>query len=443
MMPFMRLARLVGSLSLSALLVGALCCSPSAEDAGTGGRGGAGANTGGSGGATSGGGAGTGGTAGAGGGGGSGGTSQTGGAAGAGATGGTGGASGAAGTGGSGGVGTGGAGGGGTGGAAGAGGGGSAGSAGRDGGGSDAAGGSAGGGGARDSGAPSEGGSSADPGKEGDGQIDIASPFKASAAQTVGAGVTKGQRVTFTMDTSPTYSGSHRGTVYLPAGYTSGTEVPFMVVLDGIGYVNNVANALDNLIHDKKVPAMAVVFIDPGSARSQEYDTVSDKFAKFAEAEVIPAAKAAAKSSAQVELNLTSDPEGRGTMGGSSGGSCAFTMGWFHPELYRRIVTYSGSFTKLAPSTMYPNGAADYYKTLIPATAMKPLRVFLASGTKDLDNQFGVWLDANDGMFKELTAKGYHTRYIRATGAQHVDGGVLTQTLADTLTWVWRGYPIK
>lgn len=304
-------------------------------------------------------------------------------------------------------------------------------------------------------GAPAGGsGGLPDPGKEGDGKFTIQSPFTASAVQTVGAGVPRGQRVDFTIDSTgsqfyPTASGSsftRKGSVYVPAGYVSGTEVPFMVVHDGSGYYMNVTNALDNLIEQKKVPKMAAVFLDPGPGsgqRSMEYDTVSDKFTLFVEAEVLPAAVAAVKSSRQLDLKLTTNPEGRGTLGGSSGGAVAFTMGWLHPELYRRIVTYSGSFVKLAPSSMYPNGASEYHEKLITAAATKPLRVFLAVGTNDLDNQFGVWLDANEAMFEVLTAKGYHVRYVRATGGQHVDGGVLRQTLGDTLTWVWRGYPIQ
>jgi iron(III)-enterobactin esterase len=293
------------------------------------------------------------------------------------------------------------------------------------------------------SGGTSGGGGATDPGTEGDGRTEIQSPFRASPAQTVAAGVPRGQRPTFMM-MSTTYPGNaRRGAVYVPAGYTSGTELPFMVVQDGIGYVNNVSNALDNLIQQKKVPAMAVIFIDPGAGRSQEYDTVSDKYTTFVETELLPAAKNAVRSSLQLDLALTSNPEGRGSMGGSSGAAAAFTMGWFHPELYRRIVSYSGSFVKLAPSTMYPNGAGDYHGRLIAATEAKPLRVFLAVGTNDLDNQFGSWLEANDAMFAALTARGYHVRYVRATGGVHVDGGVLTQTLADTLVWVWRGYPIK
>ena len=46
----------------------------------------------------------------------------------------------------------------------------------------------------------------------------------------------------------------------------------------------------------------------------------------------------------QYNVKLTKDPEGRATMGGSSGGSAALIMAWYHPELYHRVLTYSGTY---------------------------------------------------------------------------------------------------
>jgi S-formylglutathione hydrolase FrmB len=40
-------------------------------------------------------------------------------------------------------------------------------------------------------------------------------------------------------------------------------------------------------------------------------------------------------------VKLTKNPDGRATMGLSSSGAAAFTMAWFHPELYRRVLAYS------------------------------------------------------------------------------------------------------
>jgi enterochelin esterase family protein len=318
------------------------------------------------------------------------------------------------------------------------------------------------GGGANDAAAPgdatAEGGSRVtDPGTDGDGNSMIQSPFKADPAQTVRANVAKGQRIDFTMSSAdskifPTDTGGaafmRPAAIYLPNGYASGQEVPFMVAQDGvhgIAYVNTMPVMLDNLIFDKKLPQMAVIFVDPGPGgqRSREYDTVSDAYTRFVETELIPAAKAAVKAKVALDLVLTSDPEGRGSMGGSSGGACAFTMGWFHPELYRRILTYSGSFTKLRPDATYPDGAAEYHEHLIAMNNAKPLRVFLEVGSNDIVNTAGDWHMANDAMAAVLAAKSYHYRYVYAVGAGHVDGGVLTQTLAETMLWLWRGYPIE
>lgn len=301
-----------------------------------------------------------------------------------------------------------------------------------------------------------------DPGSEGDGKLTISKPFHDDPAQTVAAGTPRGQRVDFSMQSADSkiypldgFSKpfTRAGAVYLPPNYVSGTTLPFMVAQDGVGnikYVDIVPPALDNLIHDKKVPALAVIFIDPGpdssdhsrSERSNEYDSVSGLYTTFVETEVIPAAKQAVKENLQVDLVLTDNPEGRGTLGGSSGGACAFTMGWFHPELYRKILSYSGSFQRLRATPEYPQGAESYHNAqyhLIASADPKPLRIALQIGTNDSASAVMV----NEAMFAALTAKGNHVRYIVANGGGHVDQAVQRQTLADYLVWLWRGYPVE
>ena len=84
--------------------------------------------------------------------------------------------------------------------------------------------------------------------------------------------------------------------VYVPAQYVAGTAAPFIVVQDGYNpkYHYSVPTALDNLIHQKKVPVMLAVLVHngggdgPGSQRGMEYDTVSDNYAMFIETEVLP-----------------------------------------------------------------------------------------------------------------------------------------------------------
>jgi S-formylglutathione hydrolase FrmB len=81
-----------------------------------------------------------------------------------------------------------------------------------------------------------------------------------------------------------------------------------------------------------------------------------------------------------LHLVITKDPSGRGSLGGSSGGCAAFTMGWFHPELYTRILSYSGGFVPLqANPPLYPDGAGQYGDRLVAAS---PLNRCVCTSTK-------------------------------------------------------------
>ena len=75
-------------------------------------------------------------------------------------------------------------------------------------------------------------------------------------------------------------------------------------------------------------------------------------------------------------------------MGCSSGGSCAIIMAWYHPELYHRVLTYSGTFVNQQwphnPET--PGGAWELHETLIPNSPAKPLRIWMEVGDRDLLN---------------------------------------------------------
>ena len=92
-----------------------------------------------------------------------------------------------------------------------------------------------------------------------------------------------------------------------------------------------------------------------GAERSMEYDTVSFKYADYVEAEVLPRAEK------EANVKLTKDPEGRATTGCSSGGSAALSMAWYHPELYHRVLTYSGTYVnqQWPPSTETPHGETE------------------------------------------------------------------------------------
>lgn len=240
-----------------------------------------------------------------------------------------------------------------------------------------------------------------------------------------------------------------RVTVYVPSQYKPGTAAPFFVSQDSLGS-GVLPTMLDNMIADKRLPVMIGIMINSGgsdshgSQRGLEYDTLSGKYAEFIETEVLP------RVMKDYDVKLTKDPNGRMTMGGSSGAACAFSMAWYHTDLYHRVLSYSGTYVNqqspLNPET--PRGAWEYHATLIPKTKPKPLRIWMHVGENDLrskddESTWHNWVIANNKMAAVLKAKKYHYQYVFARDSGHVDGRVVNQTLPQAFEWVWRGYPIR
>jgi enterochelin esterase-like enzyme len=234
--------------------------------------------------------------------------------------------------------------------------------------------------------------------------------------------------------------------VYVPKQYVTGTVAPFIVGMDGPD--RGLFTALDNLIAEHRVPAMIAISIGngggdaQGSERGLEYDTMSGRYAEFVETEVLPLVEAKA------HVRLTKDPDGRAAMGGSSGGACALIMAWYHPELYRRVLTYSGTYVnqQWPWNARTPHGAWEFHEHLIPESPAKPLRIWMEVGDRDLLNPNAMrdgmhdWVLANEEMAKVLAAKGYHYQFVFARNAGHVDHAVKEQTLPEALEYLWRGY---
>jgi hypothetical protein len=267
--------------------------------------------------------------------------------------------------------------------------------------------------------------------------------------------------------------------VYVPSDYVAGSEAPFIVLGDS-GYPNEKQffTALDNLIHQHRVPPMVAIAIGAGgqdaqgSERGLEYDAVSGAYAEFVENEVLPLVESHAN------VKLTKNPEGRATMGISSSGAAAFTMAWFHPELYHRVLTYSPTVVnqQWPHNPALPGGAWEYHspgagppvanlsvqganvsKTdahfgspLIPNSPAKPIRIWFETGDQDLfypvtpvADGMHDWVLADERFAKVLADKGYHYQFLFARNAQHVDKATVAQTLPAALEWLWKGYPTQ
>ena len=285
--------------------------------------------------------------------------------------------------------------------------------------------------------------------------------------------VPKGAVHEFTMNSedSKIYPGIARGqkgvvpykrhvTVYVPAGYVPGTPSPFIVGQDE-NYRDFMPTVLDNMIHDQRIPAMIAVMIKSGggdslgSERGLEYDTVSGLYAQFIETEVLPLIEK------DYHVKFTKDPDARATLGGSSGAAAAFTMAWFRPDLYHRVLSYSGTFVNQqsplnfdAPREQWiyqpdsPRGAWEYHAKFIPESPRKPIRIWLHVSEQDNgynrdEASLHNWVMANERMAAALKAKGYAYRYVFAKEAGHTDSRVIRQTLPGALEWLWADYKPK
>jgi len=218
--------------------------------------------------------------------------------------------------------------------------------------------------------------------------------------------------------------------VYVPKQYDGVQPACLMVFQDGHTYVNETGDfrvpvVLDNLIHKGDLPVIIGLFINPGhkgtvvpenpwrpNNRSFEYDTLSDQYSRFVMQELLPSVIDEQK------LNISTDEADHAIGGISSGGICAFTAAWEHPEWFSKVLSHVGSFTNIR--------GGHNYQALIRKTDRKPIRLFLQDGSNDLDNDHGNWWLSNLQMENSLKFKGYDHKFVGGTGGHSgKHGGVL------------------
>ncbi len=227
--------------------------------------------------------------------------------------------------------------------------------------------------------------------------------------------------------------------LYVPAQYDGKSPAAVMVFQDGQWYVNSqgqfrVPIVLDNLIHRGDMPVTIGVFIAPGvippstpqgkphKNRSLEYDTLSDRYARFLLEEMLP--------EVGKKYKLTDDPNMRAICGISSGGICAWTVAWERPDAFSKVLSHVGSFVNIRGGHVYP--------ALIRKTKPKPIRVFLQDGSGDLDNQHGNWPLANQQMAAALKFAKYDYKFVYGSGGHNgKHGGAI---LPESLRWLWRDW---
>jgi enterochelin esterase-like enzyme len=240
-------------------------------------------------------------------------------------------------------------------------------------------------------------------------------------------GVPRGTLHEYEWDESRVFPGTRRRYwAYVPAQYTSAEPASLMVCQDAEWYMDldfevRAPIVIDNLIHEGEMPVTIVVFVEPSENRNAEYDAFSDTYAMFLLDEIIPAVCA--------EWAITDDPARWAVCGGSCGGNCAFTVAWFRPDRFRRVINLLGSFAQIPGGNPYPE--------LIRETPPKPLRIFMLAETHDLDwGPDRNWLKENLLVAAALSERGYDFHLVVGDGGHDGNhGGVI---LPDALRWLWR-----
>jgi len=249
--------------------------------------------------------------------------------------------------------------------------------------------------------------------------------------------VPKGTVTEHTWNTSSVYPGTRRNYwVYVPAQYADTEPACVMVFQDGEAYVHpegqvRAPTVFDNLIHKGEIPVTIGIFINPGEKevvydnRDAEYVPLGDTYTHFLMDEILP--------EVGKTYNLIDDAAGRAICGMSDGGLCAFTAAWERPDVFSKVISYIGSYTRLRGGSEYP------YLIRNTRGNPKPIRVFLQDGENDLNIEEGSWTLANILMASALEYARYDYRFeMGAGGHDLIHGGAI---FPQVLRWIWRDYP--
>ncbi len=259
-------------------------------------------------------------------------------------------------------------------------------------------------------------------------------------------GVPKGTVTRLELAPGRFYPGTpHRYGIYVPAQYDAAKPAPFMIFLDGSGAMGGqrVPVVFDNLIAKHELPVMIGVFVDPGvlppvndAAQSRfervfEYDSLSDRYARFLLEELIP--------EVGKKYNLSKDPNDHAIAGVSTGAVGAFAAAWNRPDQFHRVLSLIGTYVAMK--------GADGLPALIRKTEPKPIRFLLQDGRNDHivpSEPYGTfyagsWPINNQVMYEAMEFAGYDAKLVIGDGGHDTKQG--SAMMPDALRWLWRDYP--
>jgi enterochelin esterase-like enzyme/sugar lactone lactonase YvrE len=223
-------------------------------------------------------------------------------------------------------------------------------------------------------------------------------------------------------------------TVFIPAQYDGSKPACVYVKTDGYNPREKVL--LEELIATQEMPVTIGVFVKPGVLpatvkntlgrrnRCFEYDGVGVNNVRFLVEEILPfVAK-------EYGLKLSASGNDRCIAGGSSGGIAAFNAAWERPDAFSRVYANSGSFVAFRGGHEFP--------TLVRKFEAKPIRAYLTTGTRDMENCAGDWFLLDQEMDKALQFSGYDY-FFRIINGGHVAG--YYDYFREAMSFIWKDWP--
>ncbi|MCX6627822.1 MAG: alpha/beta hydrolase-fold protein [Candidatus Solibacter sp.] len=232
--------------------------------------------------------------------------------------------------------------------------------------------------------------------------------------------------------------------VYASPGVDPAVPAALMVWQDGQGLIGDYSRirlftVTESLVAQKLLPPIVHVMISPGQSpegramRSVEYDTVSDRYARFLMEEVLPEVEKTYK--------LRPDAYSRAIAGESSGGICAFNVAWLMPDKFSRVHSAVGSFTSIQWRPQEKLEGGNVYPFKVRKEPKRNIRIWMSDGADDLENDHGSWPMQNIQMANSLKLREYDFHFRFGTAAH--GGAQAGLDLPESLAWLWRDYDAK
>ena len=237
--------------------------------------------------------------------------------------------------------------------------------------------------------------------------------------------------------------------VYTQANYKQGDKPTVMLVLDGHRVPDSLSlePILDNLIAQKKLPPLIAIYLHTGVSKGQrdsqnrrwEMMRRNAEWADYVFGEIMP----------EVKKRFTYDESGGWcAWGGSSSSVGAFSLAWYRPDKFSRVIGGSPSFVSLRVDRADDWVDADKFKDLVMESDRSDLRVYLSTGYKDLTDEDGpgdkvlTWAEVNIELARALNARGHAWRFFFR--ADHDHGPTyLRRNITEALLWTWAGHPLR